>query len=347
MKELKLALLGFGVAGKGFSQILLDRHDAIWEDKGLDVKVTAITTGRSGCLVDPEGIDLARALELMEARGSFQPGDPGYRETDSLTVVREGDYDALIEMTPTNIKNGQPAIDYLTWALERDKHVITANKGPVAFAYGRLKKLAREKGRCFFYETSVMVGTPLFNMAETCLPYCKVKGVRGLLNASCNYFLEELGRGRSFDHIMEEARRAGFLEADPSQDLDGWDAAVKLTALMNVFMNAEMDPARVERTGIRGVTADQAREALARGKKIRLLCQGHMDCEGRPVAVVRPEEIPFDDPLAASDLVACLRLDTDLMGPISIGHHKMEPGQTGYGLFSDLVRLVRHVAETL
>ena len=341
MKELKLALLGFGIAGNAFSRILLAKHDEIAKDTGYDVKVTAITTGRSGCLIDPAGIDLAAALQEMEENRCFRPEFPGYAETDSMTVVREADYDAVLEMTPINIKTGQPAIDHLRLAMERGKHAITANKGPIAWAYRELRDLAREKGVCFFYETTVMAGTPIFDMAETSLAYCKISHIRGILNATTNYFLEEMGKGLPFDTIMENGRKGGFLEADPSMDLDGWDASAKLTALMNVLMDADLDPMKIDRTGIMGVTTEQVLDALGRGKKIKLLCEGYFDEEGKAVGVVKPTEIPADDAMAGSDVVAAVRLDTDLMGPVTITQYGLETTQTGYGLFIDVVRTVR------
>ncbi len=344
MKQLKLALLGFGVAGKAFSRILVEKHDEIERDTGYDVIVTVITTGSRGGLMNPAGIDLERAIREIEGNGRFNPQAPHYCGWNSLKVVAEADYDVVLEMTPINIKTGQPAIDHLKGAMQRGKHAITANKGPIAWAYRELRDLAKEKGVCFFYETTVMAGTPLFDMADTSLAYCTISRVRGILNATTNYFLEEMGKGLAFDTILENGRKGGFLEADPSMDLDGWDASAKLTALMNVFMDADLDPMRIDRTGIIGITSEQVQDAIARGNKIKLICEGWIDGDGKPCGRVKPTEIPASDAMAGSDVVAAVKLYTDLMGPVTVTQYGLEPAQTGYGLFIDVVRTVRALA---
>ncbi len=344
MKELKLAMLGFGVAAKAFSRILLEKHDEIAKDTGFDIRVTAITTGSRGGLMDPRGIDLKAAMEEMERLNRFDPQGPSYCGWNSLKVVAEADYDAVLEMTPINIKTGQPAIDHLKGAMLRGKHAITANKGPMAWAYRELRDLAAEKGVKFYYETTVMAGTPLFNMSETSLAYCTISRIRGLLNATTNYFLKEMEKGLPFDTILENGRRGGFLEADPSMDLDGWDASAKLTALMNVLMDAGLDPMRIDRTGIMDIKPEDVQAAAARGNKIKLICEGWLEEDGTPRGRVKPVEIPASDVMAGPDVVSAVRLETDLMGPVTVVQYGLETTQTGYGLFIDVVRLARHLA---
>ena len=250
MKTFNLALLGFGVAGQAFSEILLDKKDEIARDTGYDVRVTAIATGHHGSLVSPDGIGLREALAEYAQNGFFDPGRKDFSSWSSLEIVERADYDAVLEMTPINIRTGQPALDHLRIAMNRGKHAISANKGPIAYADEDLKNLAREKGVRFLFETTVMAGTPLFNMAEECLAYCRISRVRGILNATTNYVLEEMGKGVPWDTIMENGRKGGFMETDASNDLEGWDAAVKLTALLNVLMHAGITPDEVDRIGI-------------------------------------------------------------------------------------------------
>ena len=341
MKQFSVAMLGFGIAGQAFSRILLEKKEEIARDTGFDVRITAIVTGSHGALVNPDGIDLGEAMEEYIRDGAFSPERPDYSTLNSLELVEQGDYDVVLEMTPINIKTGQPALDHLRIAMNRGKHAISANKGPIAYAYRELRDLAKEKGVHFLYETTVMAGTPIFDMAEECLAYCKISRVHGILNATTNYVLEEMGKGVPWDTIMENGRRGGFMEADASNDLEGWDATVKLTALLNVLMDAGITPDQVDRTGIMEVTPEDIKAAGERGNKIKLLCQGELDENGKVLATVKPTEIPDSDAMAGSDVVAAVKIFTDLMGPITVTQYGLETTQTGYGLFIDLVRLLR------
>jgi Homoserine dehydrogenase len=339
MRILKIAMLGFGNAGRAFGRILWEKHDRIIADYGVDVRVTAIATGRHGTLVDANGIDILAALDLIESGGSFTGGE------STMDVVRDAPYDVVLELTPLDIFTGQPAIAHLETALGRGKHAITANKGPVAWAYDRLIAQAEQQGVCFFCETTVMDGTPVFNLAADTLKYCKILKVEGILNSTTNFMLEELASGIPYDEILEEGRRRGFVEADPSMDIEGWDAAAKITAMLNVLMRANMTPMDVDRTGISSVTADDMKKAAAHGCAIKLLCVGERREDGSVHASVRPTEVPLGSIWAGiTGTSSVYSITTDLMGKLTVVEHDPEIVQTGYGIFSDLVRVIGHIA---
>ena len=340
MKTCKVLLLGYGVAGKAFARILEQTHGEILEKKGIDVRVIGITTGRRGSLVCPDGLDLAEATRQLEQDGRFDPAGPCFCTVDSLTAAKELDYDVLMELTPLNIFTGQPATDHIKAALERGRHAVSANKGPLAWHYKELRDLAKKNSCGFFFETTVMAGTPTFNMADHCLQFCRIDRIEGILNATTNYILKEMGKGVPIDVIMKNGREQGFLEADPSMDTEGWDASAKLTVLMNVLMDAGLTPDQIDRTGISGVTAEVIAAAKERGNVIKLMCRGTKDADGTIKATVRPEEIPADDVFAGSDLAAVYSLYTDLMGKLTFLQYGLETTQTGYGVFADLCRVL-------
>ena len=193
---------------------------------------------------------------------------------------------------------GQPAITHVAAALRRGRHVITANKGPVAHAAGRLRALARRSGVRFLHEGVVMDGFPIFNLAERCLRGARVRGFRGVLNSTTTRILSRMEVGVPFDVALAEAQAAGVAEADPSFDLDGWDAAVKACALANALMGASLRPADVERVSVRGVSAEAVARAALEGKRWRLVVRAGRD--GRRVhASVGPEELPLGDLLVS------------------------------------------------
>lgn len=340
MKQFSVAMLGYGIAGKAFARILNQTHDEILAKTGYDVKVVAITTGSRGSLYDMQGLDLVEATRQLEEEGHFDKNSPAYSQMTSMEVVEKVDYDAILELTPLNIKTGLPAADHIRGALKRGKHAVSANKGPLAWYYRELRDLAKEKGVCFFYETTVMAGTPVFNMADNCLQYCKIDKVEGIFNATTNYILKEMGKGVPYDQILKAGREQGFMEADTSMDTEGWDATAKLTVLLNVLMDAGVTPDMIERTGIADVTLEDIAAAKSRGNVIKLMCRGTVDQNGNVIGKVAPEEIPENDVFADENLVAVVSLYTDLMGKLTMLQYGLETTQTGYGVFIDLVRIL-------
>lgn len=330
MKTLKLAMIGYGNAGKAFVQMLNKKKSDIQNEYGYEIKIVAISTKSKGSIIEPNGIDASN----ME--NSFQ------KERDSFYVIDNVDYDVMIESTPISISTGQPAIDHIKHAFKRNKHVITANKGPIARAYNELKQIAEENNSLFYYETTVMDGTPIFNLVDNTLRGCKIIGIQGILNSTTNYVINEVSKGVTFDDAVKEGQKRGFVEADPSMDLDGWDASAKLTALMNVMMDAHLTPDKINRTGIYDITKADIDEAKSRGNVIKLMCRGKIE-DGKPVGTVAPVEIPENSMFASiNGTAAALTLTTDLLGPISIIEqvHEPEIDQTAYGILSDLYRVI-------
>ncbi|HML36051.1 MAG TPA: hypothetical protein PKA19_01315 [Bacillota bacterium] len=341
MRELKIAMLGFGNAGRAFAGLLLDKQEEIRETYGCGVEVVAIATGSRGSLVNEAGVDLRQALSDMESAGRFQTDSPEYSGLSAMEIAEQVDYDVLVELTPLAIFSGQPAISHITAALSRKKHAITANKGPIAWAFENLRSMAEENGVRFYYETTVMDGTPVFNLVEENLRLCRVNEVKGILNSTTNFILEELAKGRDYGEVIAEGQAKGFVEADPSLDVDGWDAAAKTAALLNVLMGAGITPDQIQRQGIGDVTAEQIRDAASRGKVIKLLCRGTRDNNGKVAGKVGPEEIGRDELLATiTGTSSVVSITTDLMGTVSVVEHDPEIQQTGYGIFSDLIRLM-------
>lgn len=344
MKELKLALLGFGNAGRAFGKLLLEKHDEIKTKYDTDVKVVAIATGSRGNLVCNEGIDVAAAIADIEKDGKFAP-ERGLSSLTTMEIVETADYDVVAEMTPLNIFTGQPATDHIRGAFARKKHAITANKGPIAWHFRRLADMAKEAGVCFFYETTVMDGTPVFNLVEHTLKFARVTEVSGILNSTTNFILEEMEKGCDYDDIMERGRALGFVEADPAMDIEGYDAAAKITALLNVLMDAGITPDMVERKGIEDITYEDIENARAQGKIIKLVCKGTRDADGNVHASVQPTLVDRTDLLATvNSTTSIVSITTDLMKKITVVEHDPEIEQTAYGVFGDLLRVLDKLA---
>ncbi len=340
MKKIKVVLLGFGNAGQAFAKLLLEKKKEILETFGYEIAVVGITTKSRGGLADPSGIDLEKACRAISEKGRFEDSTKDFSRLSSMDVVEALDYDVMIELTPLEIFSGQPAIEHIKRAFARQKHVITANKGPIAWAYKELNDLAKKQGSLFYYETTVMDGTPIFNLVDETLKLCKVKKIEGILNSTTNYILEELAVGKKYEDILAEGKKRGFIEADPMIDIAGWDAAAKITALMNVLMHADLTPPDIDRTGIEGITALDLKKADERGNTIKLRCTGTIE-NGKAKGIVAPVEVPKGEILSCIDGTSSIvSITTDLMGKLSIVEHGPEIEQTGYGILSDLLRLL-------
>lgn len=341
MNSLRLALIGFGNVGREFSRILLEKENEWRSAYHCGFTVTAVATQSRGCLLNPAGVDLNRALREIEESGRFAASNPDYSEINPEEMTTLEFVDIVVEITTLNIEGGTPAVTHIRSALNHGKHVITANKGPIAFAYQELKTLAAMEKRYFLFEGTVMDGAPVFNLARETLLGCAITGITGILNGTTNFILTAMEEGSSFDDALKTAQKYGWAEADPSMDIDGWDAAVKVSALMNVLMNASMIPQDIERSGIRGVTQKDLAAAKAGGETIKLLCQGYSK-DGIWTGKVAPVLIPLDHPLAhVRGTTSALTLQTDLAGEITIEIKDPKIRQTAYALVTDLLTITK------
>lgn len=361
MRTIRIALIGYGNVGQAFARMLQRRADYIRETFDTEVLITAVCTRRRGAAVDPNGLDTERLTEIVNGATHDAPAKAGDAPVDatqsardvfdaaknSFDVIRTAPYDVMVDLTPINIKTGQPAIDHIREALQRRKHVITANKGPIAWAYRELRDLAARQGVLFLHEATVMDGVPVYNLAKETLMGCRITEIEGILNCTTNFILTEMERGYSFEEAVAEGRRQGFVEADPSMDIDGWDATAKLTALMNVLMDVHITPMDIDRTGISHITKADIDAAAAQGKKIKLICHGRM-VDGTPVGTVRPTLVDADHIAASMDTTSSyVTVTTDLMGGVTIVEEPFEPeiDHTAYGILSDVLRILTELTK--
>lgn len=339
--ELKLAILGFGVVGREFVRLLRRKSEELAREYGLAWCVTGLATRRLGMACNPAGLDVEAALAAVAGGSRLDVFHHGPPLSDAFDFIANCGADVLFETTVLNPRTGQPAIDHVRAALVAGQHVVTANKGPLAFAYRELRDLARQQGRAFLFESTVMDGAPVFSLVRDALLAANVLGFRGILNSTTNFILTEMEAGASFDQAVRRAQAIGIAEADPALDVDGWDAATKTAILATVLMGADITPLQVDRTGIREVTPEAAQAARAAGRHIKLVCQAEWR-DGRLIARVAPQELPASDLLAwVQGTSSLLSLRTDTLKQLTLVEHDPGPAQTAYGLLRDLLAIVR------
>ena len=339
MPHYDLALVGFGNVARALARLLQRKAVELEDRYAIDYRVTGIATANHGTVIDPAGIDLDKTLQLFEAGQSFSSMTKVF-VSDSMDFIRKCSANVLFENSPVNHKTGQPAIDHLHLALERGMHAITANKGPVVHAYRRLADFAQSKGLKFYFESTVMDGAPIFSLFRSALPGAQLLGFRGILNSTTNLILTRMEAGESFDEAVKYTQAAGLAETDPSADIDGWDAAIKVAALITVLMGIPFTPQQVDRTGVRQITSEMIASAKMNGNRWKLVCSAERHGEnvrGR----VAPELVPSSSPLySVGGSSSIVEFETDTLPSLSIVEGSPGPETTAYGLLADFINAV-------
>jgi len=289
-----------------------------------------VATRRMGWIANPEGLDAAALLRGETPAPSGPDNVRGW--------LRAAQANVLFEITSLNRETGQPAIDHLKAALEAGAHAITANKGPVVHGYKELTELAKNVGRKFLFESTVMDGVPIFCLFRDTLPTVKVLGFRAILNSTTNFVLQQMEEGGTLNRAVGKAQELGVAETDPSDDLEGWDAAVKVAALVTVLMGMPLKPQAVEREGIEELHPLAVQAARRANRPYKLVCQARREKE-RVRASVRPQQLPLSDPLAwVNGTSSAIYFETDIFPGLAITAQKPGVTETAYGLLADLVR---------
>jgi homoserine dehydrogenase len=341
MPHLNLALVGFGNVGRALVRLLIEKRALLESRYGLTFTITGIATGRHGMAINPDGLDLQRALQLGDLGQSLEPLSTQPVPASVMDFIRSCPADALFENSPVNHHSGQPAIDHLRAALENGMHAITANKGPVVHGYRELTELAQRKGRRFLFESTVMDGAPIFSIFRGPLPAAELRSFQGILNSCTNLLLERMEEGQSFEEAVAYAQSIGIAETDPSADIDGWDAAIKVAALVTVLMGIPHKPQDVDRTGIREVTPELAAEARRAGERWKLVCRAQRNGD-RVTSWVAPQRVSALSPLySISGTSSYVQFEMDVLPGLGIVESNPGPETTAYGLLADLINAVR------
>lgn len=341
----KLVLIGFGNVARALSRLLVRKQDLLKSRYDITFSFTGISTGRHGFAVNPGGLDIQKALELVESGKSISPLSTLDLQ-DSLAVIQNSTADMMFENSPVDYETGQPAIDHVRAALNAGMHVSTANKGAVVHAYQELIALAKSKNKSFMFESTVLGGTPVFSTFREALPAADLLSFKGIINGTTNIVLSRMEEGESFDAAVKYCQSVGIAERDPSGDVDGWDASIKVAALATVLMDAPLKPQQVERTGIRGITSEMIAKAKSEGKRYKLVASAER--VGQIIkARVAPELVEPSSPLyGMMGSSTGLTFRTDVLPDYSITVSERDgmkggPVETAYGLFADFVNVAR------
>lgn len=338
---MKLAFAGFGVVGRGLSDLLLEKRKELSSKHGLEWEVVAVSDMLKGSVMDPSGLDLDALVRLADEGRNLEEMDAPIKGFDVLEMIEKTDADVLVEVTYTDIKTGEPATTHIKNALNKGMHVVTTNKGPIALNYRILSDLAEEKDAMMLFEGTVMSGTPVLNLIRENLAGNNISEIKGILNGTTNYILTKMEEGLSYDEALKKAQELGYAEAVPDADVLGWDALAKVTILSNTVFGADVKPFDCPCEGITKITSEDISRAKSSGKRFKLI--GKVWREGGQVkASVAPEEMDISHPLAGvMGAVNAATISTDAMGDVTIVGAGAGRRETGYSLLIDILDIHR------
>ncbi len=296
---LRCIIVGYGFLGKRLARLLAS--GAIG-----DIKLVGVASSK-GYIYKEYGLmpgDLPDDLRFL----SILKPSPASELIDKRIT------DLLVELTPTNIRDGEPGLTHIRLALEQGIDVVTANKGPIALAYEELMGLAEKSGAMLLHEATVGGGIPLISLKNRCLAADELLSIKGILNGTTNYILSRMHfEEMTLELALREAQMLGIAERDPTLDLEGVDTALKLVILANSLMNAGKRLSDVKIMGITRITSEAIAAAKGSGMTIKLI--GIADEEGLRVA---PKLVRLNDPICVHGTLNAVSFNFRILGRLTI-----------------------------
>jgi len=336
-----IVFIGFGVVGTGLAEIMHNKKDYLKNKYGFDYNVLGVCDLIKGSIYDENGLDLEKVLKLNKEKRKIIDYPAKEKGLKSVEMIKKPEVDIVVEVTPTNVKTGEPGLTHYKTALENKKHIVSTNKGPVALKYRELKEIADKNNVYLGFEGTVLSGTPAINLATRDLAGCEIKSIQGILNGTTNYILTKMEEGREYEDVLKEAQELGYAETDPTADVEAYDPLAKIVILANTVMEGNVDLNKVPREGITKITLEDVKRAKKNGKRIKLI--GRAWREGGEVkAQIKPEEIPLTHPLAnVMGVLNAITFETDVTGDVTIIGPGAGAYTAGYAMLTDMLEIHR------
>ena len=320
MPQINIGLIGFGTVGAGMVEILINNRGLIADRIGAEIAVKKIAD-----------------LDIASDRGVKI--EPMVLTTDAMEIVNDPEIDVVVEL----MGGCDQAMEYILAAMERGKHVVTANKALIA-QHGRLLFDTAERYSVdIAFEASVAGGIPIIRALREGLAGNQIKTVLAILNGTSNYILTRMTQeGLSFDEALSNAKRAGYAEADPTLDIDGSDAAHKLTIIVSLAFGLPCEYADIYKEGIDGVCPEDIRFAGEFGYCLKLLAIAR-EVDGHIEARVHPAFVPLDHILTnVNEAYNAIYVEGDFVGPTLFYGLGAGRRPTGSAVVSDLMDIARN-----
>lgn len=324
-------MLGFGVVGQSFVKLLLSHSTDLYNDYGIKPKVVACADHK-GIVSCNQGLDLDRLLNVKKKKRSVIQYGSNTDTSGILDVIENIDAEVVIELTPTNITNGEPGKTHIIAAMKSGKNVITVNKGPLALEFPSLMELAEYNRIAFKFSGTVGGGTPILEFAKRCLRGDRIISFEGILNGTTNYILSKMYEGLNFTQALRDASEKGYAEKDSTLDIDGYDAVAKLVIASNLVMNMKSTMSDVVRTGIRDVQPTRVMNERKKGNAIKLIAS----CDGKNL-VVKPKPVSTKDPICVDGILNAVTFTCQHSGQQTIIGKGAGGMETASSILRDLI----------
>jgi len=336
MKKVRIGIIGFGNVAYGLVKILQEKKDFYMKEFGLEFLVTAVVDLKKGTAYNPEGINLEALINHTSLNEIPNADHPNW---NAVNMIHNAETDAIVELSYTNLKTGEPAVLHIREAILSGKHVVTSNKGPVALHYRTLHTLARENNVQFGIEGTVMSGTPTLRLGTEILRSSGVNAIQGIFNGTTNFILSEMENGSTYAEALLLAQEFGYAEADPSGDVEGFDTAGKVAILSQLIFGETINPSEIEREGITDITPDDILASKKMNSRWKLI-GSVKKVDNKILASVKPVMIPYSNALAnVMGAMNAIEYETELLGPVFL----IGPGagriETGYAILQDLISI--------
>ena len=330
---MRLIVVGFGAVGQNFAKLLLSRSADLYRLYGIKPRIVACVDSK-GSSISPTGLDLQRLLDVKKSKGTIGEYEKKSSKFDSFQVIENIDAEMLLELTPTDLNDGEPGISHIISAMRSGKHIITVNKGPLALAFPSLIELANYNGVMLRFSGTVGGGTPILEFAKRCLKGDRMMSFKGILNGTTNYILSKMEEGTTFESALDDARHKGYAEAQSSLDIDGYDAAAKLVIMANWIMSMKVTMKDVNRVGIREIKLSDIQRARKRGNAIKLIAM----CDNKHLNV-EPTEVWKMDPICVNGTLNAVTFSSEHSGQQTIIGRGAGGMETASAVLRDLIEI--------
>src|SRR3989475_5990507 len=327
---LRIILCGFGIVGQSFAKRLLSRSDDLYAKQGLKPRIVGVFDSK-GSAASSAGLDLNRLLEVKKKFGNIRKYHNKEKDANGLEMIKGMDAEVLIETTPSNYKDAEPGMSHIVNAMKNGLHVISVNKGPLALAFPSLIELATYNQVLLKFSGTVGGGTPILDYAKNSLRGERIVSFQGILNGTTNYILTNMADGMSFKKALADAKKRGYVEADESLDIDGFDAAAKLVILANWIMDMKITIKDINRTGIRNVTTSDIKKANSNNSAVKLIASCNKEL------LVSPQQIPLEDPLCVNGTLNAITFNSEHSGQQTIIGRGAGGMETASSILRDLL----------
>lgn len=334
---MRTILIGLGTIGQSYCQLLENRKEDLLTNYGIDSKIVAVADSK-GVAIDEKGININDILSVKKNNKSVSDLSIGDKSKTSIDLIEEIDAELLVDATPTNIQDGEPSASLLESAMKTKKNIITANKGPLALAFSSIIEKADYNNVILKYSATVGGGTPILEFGRKCLEADRILEMHAILNGTTNYILTEMDdRGLSFQDALKEAQELGYAEADPTLDVDGFDAAAKLVIMGNLLLGKELVLNDLKIEGIRDITQKDITKAKDNGNTIKLIASVNN------MAKVEPVIISKDDPMSVAGALCSVKFVSEFAGEEIIIGKGAGGMETASAMIRDLVEIKQNM----